>query len=1161
MLVLIGCFSGTQVLAQELSNLRVKNLVLQADTTQIDTLSIIQEGFVLRDAVGNLVPQENYELLSVQGKLVWKGDFPSDPIRLEYRVYPFMFTQKVFNRSYQGFKEKTETEGFLIDASPVKGKTQTSELIDFGRLTYSGNFSRGVSFGNAQSLNLNSNFNIQLSGMITDDIEVRAAITDNNIPIQPEGNTAQLQEFDRVYIQLRKDRHYLTVGDFDLLSPSSYFMKFQRNLQGASYQGTQSIEGIGELSAMGSVSVSRGQFVINNLEAQEGNQGPYRLSGPNGEAFIIVLAGSERVFINGELMQRGANNDYIIDYNLGEIIFTPNRMITQDLRIRVEFEYGDRYYFRSLAHANVTFDHKKFTTRINFFSQQDAKNQPINQELDEAREDALIAAGDNISNAFFPGISLTEFSENRVLYMQKDTFYNNITDTIYIYSTNPELAVFSLTFTFVGEGNGNYRPAQSVANGRVFEWVQPFPDGTRRGSFEPLVLLVAPQKSQMLTTALDYKISQNTIISGEFALSNYDINTFSPLDSDDNKGIGINLQFQDLRKLKSDSLKQVKVIGSYEYKQKTFTPIERYRAVEFDRNWNLADNELRNENLGNAGVEFMKMGKGRVGYNFSFLQRDSVYNGFENTFYANYNHNGWVLNTNTIWLESKGLTQKSQFIRPTMSVQKSIAALSDWAVGFTVNNEINKQQDIATDSLLPTSFLWQEYGVFIQNPDTARSMYRFEYKLRYQHLSDGESNFDSPYIRANTFDFKGRAMGKKSHILNYNLIYRRLEQDTLFSANDDLKNFYLGRLDYSFNAYRGAIRGSSLYEIGAGREQQIQYNYIEAPDGQGGFAWRDLNGNGVQEINEFFISAFANENRFIRIATTTTDFIPVKSTRFNQSLNLNPKSVWFNEKGVKGFIARFSSTTALQFSKKVFASSAVSVGEVFNPLNFTIDDSLLVSSNTSIRNVVFFNRTNTKYGFEYSYNQNDSKTLLTSGFERRGNLTHIFKSRWNFAKTFTLNNQLTTGNRRNDSDFFFDRRYEYLLNEALINITWLYNSVLRLEMTYNYAFRTNPLPETGGQFAVINQVSALAKYSIAGKSNLNLQFSYATVGYEDGGIRNEQLEFDMLQGFLNGNNYIWIASFDKTIMKNLQLSLVYEGRKTGIDESVHTGRAMVRAIF
>ena len=77
------------------------------------------------------------------------------------------------------------------------------------------------------------------------------------------------------------------------------------------------------------------------------------------------------------------------------------------------------------------------------------------------------------------------------------------------------------------------------------------------------------------------------------------------------------------------------------------------------------------------------------------------------------------------------------------------------------------------------------------------------------------------------------------------------------------------RIDYGFTALKGAIRGSSLYEIGAGREQKIQYNYLENPNGQGSYAWSDINENGVQEINEFYVSTFNNENRFIRIFTNS----------------------------------------------------------------------------------------------------------------------------------------------------------------------------------------------------------------------------------------------------------------------------------------------------
>jgi hypothetical protein len=36
--------------------------------------------------------------------------------------------------------------------------------------------------------------------------------------------------------------------------------------------------------------------------------------------YVLVISGSERVYVNG-LLLRGENNDYTIDYNAGEITF------------------------------------------------------------------------------------------------------------------------------------------------------------------------------------------------------------------------------------------------------------------------------------------------------------------------------------------------------------------------------------------------------------------------------------------------------------------------------------------------------------------------------------------------------------------------------------------------------------------------------------------------------------------------------------------------------------------------------------------------------------------------------------------------------------------------------------------------------------------------
>ena len=1153
--ILFVCYYS-QASAQSLSNFRAFKLIPTSDTITLDSVSILESSFEIRLQDGSSLASALYVLNPYTTDVIIAKGLIGQELYFSYRTFPFLFSRRYYSKDYTAYKKQTSEQGFIIQSAQVnRSNSSSTGLIDFGELDYNGNLSRGVGFGNAQSLNVNSSFNIQLSGMITDDIEVKAAITDNNIPIQPEGNTAQLQEFDKVFIQLRKDQHFLTVGDFDLKSSPGYFMKFQRNLQGASYQGSQAINEFGIASGMASFAISRGKFVINNISAQEGNQGPYRLSGPNGETFIIVLGGSERVFINGVLQDRGDNSDYTIDYNVGEITFTPNKMVTQDMRIRVEFEYADRYFLRSLYHVNGGFEHDKFKTEINFFSQQDAKSQAINQDLNNDRTQVLENAGDNLLNALASGVNAVEFDESRVLYEKKDTLINGAIDTFYVYSTNENIQLYSLSFSLVGEGLGSYNPINAVANGRVFEYL-----GPGNGGYLPVIQLVAPQKQQLLSSRFTYTPNKQTALGFELALSNQDLNTFSDLDARDNIGLGMNLFInQDIR-LKKDTLKTILLTGNYEFKQSKFVPLERYRAVEFSRNFSFTDTLNLDEHLANIGFKLSKSNKGTIDYRLNYLKRDTIYQGIENIVSSHFNANHWQSSNNIRYLYAKNQEVETHFIRPNLMLAKEMPKLDNWKLGIHINHEINKATSVVSDSLMSSSFLWQEYGAFIQNADSSRNQYALSYKLRYQHLSDGEK-FDDAYLKAQNVELKGRYIAKKSHTLNWNLIYRNLQQDTLFNADSDLEHFYLGRFDYGVSASKGAIRSNTLYEIGAGREQKVQYNYIQDPNGQGSFAWEDINENGVQEINEFYVSAFQNENRFIRIYTNSLEFQPVNSTRFNQNLSLNPKAVWFNEKGFKAFIARFSSNTSLQFNKKVFASKEINFGNVVSPFQLNLNDSLLVSSATSIRNVIFFNRTDTKYGFDYTYLFSNSKTLLTSGFENRKFILNTFNSRWNFAKNLTINANYATGFKQNNSDFFFDRTYEYIINEAGGNITWLYKNTFRVELAYEYGFKSNPLATTGGQFAVSNEINTNFKYAKANNFSITGQFSFTTVGYNDELFQNQQLQFDMLQGLQEGNNFVWNLGIDKTFAKLLQLSIQYDGRKVGESPLVHGGRMQVRAIF
>ncbi len=1086
--------------------------------------------------------------------MFWKNKPNIDSFKVSYRTFPYKFTHRVFTNDYNQYKAYSDSTGFLIDSRNYSDAVRTKRLVNFGKLTYDGDFSRGVSFGNGQNLNLNSSFNLQLAGMLSKEIEIKAAITDNNIPIQAEGNTANIQDFDKIYIQLRYKKHFLKVGDFDISSPKGYFMRFRKSLQGLSYWGEQNLGKNYTVNAKASVAISKGNYALNNLETQEGNQGPYKLIGANNETFIIVLSGSEQVFVNGEKLQRGATNDYTIDYNLGEIRFTPKRLITKDLRIKVEFEYADKNYLRVLYHLNAGIKNKIWSFDANFYSEQDIKTQTINQDLSEDKKNVLALIGDSIDKAFYSGVNKVDFSNNRVLYEKIDTIINSQSLSLYAYSTDSTKELYALSFSYIGEGKGNYVPIQSVANGRVYEWEAPDVFGNLQGSYEPIILLITPKVKQLFTSSFAIKATKNTLISTEFALSNVDINTFSDIDDKDDTGIGININFSDKRHFK-DTLNQFVSKINYEFKQDNFVPLERYRNIEFQRNWNTNTNLVNvNEHLGFVEAQFLNIKKGFIKYRLSFLNADTLYTGFENNLVSDLHLKTWNITTDTKWLISNATSEKSNFIRPKISITKSFPKLKSWKIALEAFNEINLLKGEKADTLLNKSFWWEDYTAKISSPDSLKNKYEFKYNLRFEHLPN-QKDFDTYYLMANTFSVTGKLNTIKTHKLSWNLTYRNLQQDTLLKKNDDLVHFYLARINYRFKALKSVFGGNTLFEIGSGREQKTQYQYIQSPDGQGNYAWLD-DGDGIEEQNEFYVSSFKDENTYLRIISNTLEFQAVNSTKFKQSFNISPKAIWFNKKGIKGFIARFSNVTNISLSKKIFAGKDVKFIDIINPVSLGIKDTLLVSNTNTIRNTLFFNRSNNIYAFDYSFKFNEATTLLTSGFEKRKLITHILKARWNINKGFSLNAKYTNGLKENNSDFYFDRKYAFVYNEVEGNFKWLYKSVFRIALKYRYAFRSS----FNQQFAVINEPSLEAKYVKAGNFNVVLNFTYSSIAFESK-KSNEQLKLDMLQGLQNGNNYIWSVSFDKTIAKNFQISLVYDGRKTGNVDIIHTGRAQVRAIF
>ncbi len=1087
-------------------------------------------------------------------------------VEISYRNFPLDIPTE-YQRNIAIVKYDTATKK-SVTMIEQNAPLTTNEFFG-SNMQKSGSIVRGFTIGSNQDLTLNSGFRMQLAGNLTNDVSVAAALTDESSPIQPEGNTKTLQEFDKVYITIKSPHISGTLGDFELLEQGTEFGVVNRKLQGAMGNANY-----GQTSVMLSGAVSRGKFRTQEIAPIDGSEGPYQLVGTDGSSDIIVIAGTEKVYLDGVQMVRGETNDYVIDYSNAQVTFTATHLITNLSRIFVDFEYSDGQFQRTFFGGNTQTSvmDNKIDVGVSYYQEGDDPNSAFGVTLTDSDKTLLSNAGTNRLAA----------STNGVAYVGRDSItgigkgqYRLDTTTVpghpiyrFVQPTdtaNLVNAVYSVAFSEVGQGKGDY---QSVGFGQ-FNFI-----GVDQGDYAPIVVLPMPQSQQLADLYTRYHFDKEGSVSLEYAASSFDANELSSLPgvTTDGYGMKFGLDYAPRHLRLGDSdIGGLTFNEMTRYEDANFNPMDRTNDVEFNREWGIDTLTAGNELLNQAHIDFsplIKKTRFTFGGDIGSLTRGS---GFSSGRYGAFVILGpdsqpkadaplgqsWIpsIDYHATLVDSKD-TAFSNF--GTWFTEAGLAQIriGKFTPGFRVASEDRRLATSGTDSLWANSYRYVEYG-----PNLSVSQI-FGIDLSTDMYVRSESGIIGgemlPSSRSLTNDFTMKLNASNNFSSGLTLTYRKKNYTESFRdlGNADNESF-LSKWETNYAPLDRGIETNLFYQVTTERDARLEQIFWKVLPGQGQYIWVDGNHNGQVDITNPSDFQQVNFNGDYTLLTRpTTTLYPVVDLQTNVRLGLTPEKFVQNDGTITSTILRsLSMVTLWQIAEN---NQTTNVSDIYLlHLSKFLNDSLTLSGSQIFQQDFYILQNNRDFSLRLRFLQNMSLNQYSVSTERGYKREQSMRLRTKLTDTFYEELDLSL-NQDNDATTYTDRAHD--INSTSVESALSYKPDVNIESSFSVelskavdAFRSDL---TNSMNTEILKVA----YSILSRGRLTTQFERDEVLIEHQ-QPNVYLPFELTQGFLPGQTYIVQLGFEYRINSFIQATATYIGRSQASGTPINTMTAEVRAFF
>jgi hypothetical protein len=1076
-------------------------------------------------------------------------------LTVTYRAVPMNFKHEYSLRHIEILRDSLGKEKPVI--SQLSTKLFTDDFFGSG-LQKSGSIVRGFSVGSNRDLSLNSGFRMQLAGKLAQDVDVTAALTDENSPLQPEGTTKTLQEVDKVYVEIKYPHYSATLGDFNLQidqKEGGEFGRLNRKLQGG--RGTASFDRIGGSDLDGSMSLTgataRGKYATNQFQGIEGVQGPYRLTGNNGENRLIIIAGSERVYLDGELMTRGEVNDYVIDYASGEITFSSKRLITAASRITVDFEYSDQQFVRNLIAGSVSSNAlgKNLNLNISFAQEADDPDSPIDFSLNDSTRAILRQSGADRMKASVSGIVKVDSAGQYVL---RDTLIAGKHYSILEYSPGDLLAFYLASFSPVDS-----MPADSAGYVRIAAGQFRFA-GVGQGNYLPLRFLPMPQLHKVIDINGQVSISSDFSLSGEYAMSRFDQNRFSNQEGSSLQGGALNFAAQYNPKqllVGKTNIGELDVRLSERFVDRRFLALDRANEVEFNRKWNLTEAATTDEEIQELSFAYRPTRSISGAITYGELNRPGEVHstrtqlvlGLADSSLPRIQYQIEKINTSNTLLQDE-----SHWIRQRGTTEYEIA---QWRPGFRIEAEERIETPTGRDSMSQGSFRYLEIAPRLTTAEFAKMTVSTELQLRTEDSAD--VGILSRASRSVTQLYTWQLNNYQLISSTLSLSIRSVEFTEDFKQRGNLNSeAVLVRSQTRFAPFQRAIETDIYYEFSNQRSAQFERIFVRVTPGSGNYRYLgDKNGNGVVDENDFELTRFDGD--YIVVYLPSDQLYPVADLKASIRLRLQParlipiSSEWFNK-----VMRAISTETYLRVDEK---SKDTDTKQIYL-LNFShfLNNQTTIAGSQKITQDVFLFENNSDLSFRFRYIEQFGLTQFVSGIEESYVQERSIRVRSQLVQE--IGNQTDFINKTDQvSAFPTTTRERDLVSNALLS-DFSYKPALNWEVGFNFGV-TEIVNRFGGTNATanINEEGLRIIQSFPGVGQLRAEVNREEVVLVNIKDPTLSLPYEFTEGKVTGQSYLWQLIFDYRITSNLQLSINYNGRNEGGRTPVHFARMEAKAFF